>query len=146
MREGCLPCDLHSGRQDLPGGVIHSTSRWHVSHCIGPLGLGSLIVLPQRHVVHVWDLNEVEQSELGPLLARTADVVRELCAPHQVYVCLWSHAGGQPGHIHFVVQPAPRPEPDGPKGPALQMQMFDAGVLPPRDDVEAFAKKAAELF
>ena len=107
--EGCLSCDLQAGRRDLPGGEIHSTGRWSVSHCVGPLGVGTLIIAPTRHVLHVWDLDVDESVELGPLLQRSADVVRELADPDQVYVCLWSHAGGVPGHIHFVVQPAKNP-------------------------------------
>jgi ATP adenylyltransferase len=51
--EGCLACDLYGGRVDLPGGVIHDSSRWVVEHTVGPLGVGTLIVKPRRHVVHV---------------------------------------------------------------------------------------------
>jgi diadenosine tetraphosphate (Ap4A) HIT family hydrolase len=144
--EGCLSCDLQAGRRDLPGGEIHSTELWSVSHCVGPLGVGTLVVAPTRHVLHVWDLDVDESVGLGPLLRKSADVVRELADPDQVYVCLWSHAGGQPGHIHFVVQPAKNPGPDGPKGPELQMKMFNDGVLPDRTEVEAFCDRARELF
>ena len=58
--------------------------------------------------------------------------VGALLNPEQVYVCLWSHAGGVPGHIHFVVQPATAEamaEHDA-YGTALQMAMFDAGRFP----------------
>ena len=37
-----------------------------VEHCIGPLGVGTLIVKPKRHVVHVADLTEPEVAEMGP--------------------------------------------------------------------------------
>jgi diadenosine tetraphosphate (Ap4A) HIT family hydrolase len=144
--EGCISCDLQAGRRDLAGGEIHSTTHWSVSHCVGPLGVGTIILAPKRHVLHVWDLDVDESVELGPLLRRCADVVRELTGPDQIYVCLWSHAGGEPGHIHFVVQPVPQPGPDGPKGPALQMKMFDEGVLPDRDEVAAFCDRARALF
>ncbi|GAB3960806.1 hypothetical protein GCM10029978_011210 [Actinoallomurus acanthiterrae] len=43
-----------------------------VEHCVGPLGVGTLVVVPLRHVVHVADLNEAETAALGPLLQRTA--------------------------------------------------------------------------
>jgi diadenosine tetraphosphate (Ap4A) HIT family hydrolase len=144
--EGCISCDLQAGRRDLPGGEIHSTGRWSVSHCAGPLGVGTVVVAPTRHVLHVWDLDVDESVELGPLLRRSADVVRELADPDQVYVCLWSHAGGEPGHIHFVVQPVRNPGPDGPKGPELQVKMFNDGALPDRAEVEAFCNRARELF
>ncbi|MFL6056322.1 MAG: hypothetical protein ACJ72W_25995, partial [Actinoallomurus sp.] len=81
-----------------------------MEHCVGPLGVGplgvgTLMVKPLRHVVHVAHLDEAESAALGPLLRRTAAVVTEVVRPEQVYVCLWSHAGGVPGHIHFIVQP-----------------------------------------
>mgnify|MGYP006174812863 CR=1 FL=1 len=38
----------------------------------------------------------------------SAAVVAELVQPDQIYVSLWSHAGGVPCHIHFVVQPITR--------------------------------------
>jgi hypothetical protein len=47
----CLACDLTEGRVPLPGGLIHETSRWRVEHCVGPLGVGTLIVKPKRHVL-----------------------------------------------------------------------------------------------
>jgi hypothetical protein len=49
----CIACDLSAGRAPLPGGLIHRTQHWLVEHCIGPLGIGTLIVKPERHVEHV---------------------------------------------------------------------------------------------
>jgi len=146
--QGCLACDLTSGRTDLPGGRIHATEHWVVEHCVGPLGVGTLIVKPARHTLHIWELTEAEGAELGPLLRRAAGVVRALTEPEQVYVCLWSHADWRPGHIHFVVQPAPATLRDEHKrpGPFLQSEQFDAGTPPARDQVEAFAASARALF
>jgi diadenosine tetraphosphate (Ap4A) HIT family hydrolase len=145
--EGCLACDLAEGRVPLPGGVIHETERWLVEHCVGPLGVGTLIVKPRRHVVHIWELDDDEAAELGPLLQRSAEVVSELTAPHQVYACLWSHHGGVPVHIHFVVQPVTKDQRDRlGGGPYLQAAMFDAKELPPPLEVEAFADRARVAF
>ena len=141
---GCIACDLTAGRDPLPGGVIADSGFWRVEHCVGPLGVGTLIVKPLRHVVHVADLAADEAAELGPLLHRATSIVTELLQPEQVYVCLWSHAGGVPGHIHFVVQPVSRELMDrhDAYGPGLQMAMFEAGELPPEDEVEAFCDRA----
>jgi hypothetical protein len=90
-----------------------------------------------------------ESAELGPLLTRAADTVEQLCKPEQVYVCLWSHAGRERGHIHFVVQPATSEiiESHGSvQGPALQMEMFSRDVAPDADAVEAFAAAARALM
>jgi ATP adenylyltransferase len=58
----------------LPGGRIHETTHWRVEHCVGPLGLGTLIVKPRRHVTRVADITDDEAAELGPLLRATSRV------------------------------------------------------------------------
>ncbi|MGP3924576.1 HIT family protein [Streptomyces sp. 8N616] len=128
----CMACGLIAGTEFLPGGTILKTGRWVVEHCVGPLGLGTLVVKPIRHVIHVADLTADESSELGPLLQKVSSAVTTTMEPEQVYVCLWSHAGAVPGHIHFVVQPARKDDLAryDAYGPALQMAMFDAGLLP----------------
>lgn len=144
----CLACDLASGRVPLPGGLIHETAAWRVEHCVGPLGLGTLVVKPKRHVLRVSELIAEENRELGPLLRRTAAVLDELLAPEQVYVCLWSHAGGVPVHIHYVVQPVTREliERHGTYGPRLQAAMFQTEAPPAADAVEALAVRARGGF
>ncbi len=142
----CLACDLSAGRTSLPGGVIHRGRSWVVEHCVGPLGVGTLIVKPTRHVTGVDSLTDAEADELGPLLRTTARVIRELTDAEQIYTCLWSHSGGVPGHLHYVVQPVSRSLVDdlGAFGPALQTAMFARGQTPDSDDVETFAERARE--
>ena len=146
--EECIACELSQGQRPLPGGLIHRTDHWLVEHCVGPLGVGSLVVKPERHVTHLADLTASEAAEMGPLLTQAAGVVTRLCAPGQVYVCLWSHAGGVPGHIHFVVQPVrnPKRKVPGTYGPALQVAMFARNRLPNMAEVERFADEARAAF
>ncbi len=142
----CLACRLTAGDEPLPGGRIWATDHWVVEHCIGPLGVGALIVKPLRHCLHLGDLTPDEAQELGPLLQRVAHVVQELAQADQVYTCLWSHASWQPVHIHFVVQPVRRElRQTYPKqGPALQAAMFQDGPLPDPEAVEAFCREARQ--
>ena len=121
---GCVACELSRGDRELPGGLIHQTTFWLVEHCIGPLGVGTLIVKPERHVTSVADLTVEEPAELGPLLRQASTVAGRLVAADQVYNCLWSHAGGSPVHIHFVVQPVTKAQMAnlGLHGPQLQAQ------------------------
>lgn len=145
---GCLACDLTEGRLDLPGGRIHSTGRWVVEHCIGPLVVGTLVVKPFRHCLHFWELAEDESAELGPLLRRVSATIQSILEPDQIYICLWSHAGWEPGHLHFVVQPswnALQEQHERP-GPFLQADMFDQDKLPARQEIEAFADRAREAI
>jgi hypothetical protein len=66
----------------------------------------------------------------------------------QVYNCLWSHAGGVPGHLHYVIQPVTRDQLSvyESHGPGLQMAMFRAGLAPDADEVLAVADQARYLF
>ena len=137
-----------SGYTPLPGGVIHEADYWVVEHCVGPLGVGTLLVKPKRHVTRVSDLLDDEAAEVGPLLHRSEAVVDELLAPDHVYVCLWSHAGGVPGHVHYVVQPvtAELMNEYEAYGPRLQVAMFEAAEALPEDEVVAFADRARAAF
>lgn len=145
---GCLACDLTAGRVPLPGGLIHETERWRVEHCVGPLGVGTLVVKPKRHVIRVAELTAEEAGEQGPLLRQCAAVVDRLLEPDQTYVCLWSHAGGVPVHIHYVVQPVTRQVLDshGVHGPRLQVEMFASGIAPPEAEVVSFSRAARVAF
>lgn len=147
-RTDCIACQLASGEAPLPGGTIHRTDHWTIEHCIGPLGVGTLIAKPLRHVLHVSDLAEDESAELGPLLRDATRACSALTNAEQVYVCLWSHAAGRPGHIHFVVQPvtAQQMQEFGAYGPALQMVMFTSGDSPDADAVARFSDSARAWF
>jgi diadenosine tetraphosphate (Ap4A) HIT family hydrolase len=144
----CLACDLAEGRFPLPGGRIHSEGGWLVEHCIGPLGVGTLVVKPERHVLRVSELSEDEAHALGPVLRRVAAAVDQLTDSDQVYVSLWSHANREPVHIHFVVQPIDRATMEAldANGPALQAAMFERAEPLPEGEVEEFAERARQLL
>ena len=142
--EGCLACDLAEGRLPLPGGRIAETEHWLVDHTVGPLSLGTLIVRPKRHVLHVWDLDDAESIEMGPFFRRVARALAAVAKPQQIYVTLWSHAGGAPVHIHWVFQPVTaesRAAFGGIYGPHLQVAMFDRDQPPPAAEVESIASR-----
>jgi diadenosine tetraphosphate (Ap4A) HIT family hydrolase len=146
--DSCIACELAGGQRDLPGGRIFRTGHWIVEHCVGPLGLGTLIVKPERHVTSVADLSDDEALELGPLLRRTSAVASQLVTADQVYNCLWSHVGGVPVHIHYVVQPvtsALMAEFAG-YGPGLQLAMFSRNEAPPESEIAPIAERARQLF
>jgi diadenosine tetraphosphate (Ap4A) HIT family hydrolase len=144
----CMACELSRGERDLPGGLIHRTRFWLVEHCIGPLGLGTLILKPERHVTSVAELSEDEAAELGPLLRRASKVASQLVEADQVYNCLWSHAGGEAVHIHYVVQPVTKEQMSDfeAHGPNLQVAMFSGGSSPDPADVDRVSKIARLCF
>jgi diadenosine tetraphosphate (Ap4A) HIT family hydrolase len=139
MTAGCLACEA-----DPPGGVILDTGHWRVEHTFGSLGVGTLIVKPRRHVLHVGELHDDEAAELGPLLRDVSRVAQELGDADQVYVCLWSHADGVPHHIHFVVQPVRAGT--TPYGPWLQVALFERGEPPDPTTAAEVAGRARRLL
>ena len=144
----CEACSLATGSRELPGGLIHERHGWRVEHCVGPLGVGALIVKPRRHVTAVADLSDDESATLGPLLRDASAVAAALTEADQVYNCLWSHAGGVPAHIHYVVQPvtAVQVESIGLYGPRLQVEMFKRGEHPTDAEIVDACRRARELF
>lgn len=148
MEEGCLACALAAGREPLPGGLIHCTGSWLVEHCVGPLGLGTLVIKPERHVTAVADLSPAEAAGLGPLLQKASWVASQLVDSEQVYNCQWSHEGGFPGHLHYVIQPVTRQQMTTYQchGPHLQTAMFAAGITPDAAEIASVADHARRLF
>lgn len=146
--DSCIACDLTEGKLYLPGGRIYFTDYWVVEHCIGPFSAGTLIVKPFRHCIHFWELNEEELKEVGPLLGKVSSVIKTLLNPDQIYICLWSHMGWEPVHIHFVLQPVRNnlKEKHEKPGPFMQSDMFRENIKPSSEEIETFARKARELM
>jgi diadenosine tetraphosphate (Ap4A) HIT family hydrolase len=140
----CLACSLADGSIELPGGEIYSTEHWRVEHAVAPLGVGTLILKPIRHCLHLWDLRDQESSELGPLIHLLTTTIKDLLEPDQIYVCLWSHADWEPAHIHFVLQPSWNHlrEQHAQPGPFLQADLFHANEMPDPSKIEEFAEWA----
>lgn len=145
----CLACELNARPDLVPGGRIATVGGWIVEHCVGPLGVGTVVVKPERHVTLLAALTPTEAAGLGPLLARVARAVAEARAEagdpaDQVYCCLWSHAQRRPGHVHFVVQPvsAGLVARFNANGPDLQAKMFE---LDERPDVAAATSAADRI-
>ena len=144
----CYACNLATGKENLVGGAIAETEFWRVEHCTGSLGVGTLIVKPKRHVLHVWELTKPEANEMGFLLQEASRVVRSITHCDQTYICLWSHAGWTPVHIHYVIQPAYNSQKKqfSNPGPVLQKEMFAQNKPPIASEVEAFCARARDIF
>jgi hypothetical protein len=58
-----------------------------------------------------------------------------------------AHREGIPRHVHFVVQPVTEEQRRSlGAGPRVQVAMFDAGIMPPEDEVREFADQARDSF
>ena len=148
-----MACDLVEHPSRIPGGRVATIGPWVVEHCIGPLGVGTMVVKPARHVTHLADLEPDEVTYLGPALTRVARAVSIAMTeagepPGQIYSCLWSHADRQPGHIHFVVQPVSDAlmERFDAHGPELQVRMFRSAEAMDPALMKAAANRVADLL
>jgi ATP adenylyltransferase len=146
---GCLGCDLYAGRRFLAGGIVHQTAAWVVTHVVGPMNIGTLVLGPKDHVVAVADLDDAAAAELGPLMRATARVVESLCKPEQTYMSLWSHAERARKHLHIVVQPVTTEviaRYGGLRSEQLQARMLASGDASDAADIEKFCDQARDLF
>jgi diadenosine tetraphosphate (Ap4A) HIT family hydrolase len=121
---------------------------WRLEHCTGPLGLGTLLLKPLRHVERVGDLSNTEAAQLGTILVKVSAIVELLSGADQVYNCLWSHPNGVRSHIHYLIQPvaAEQIALDRLAGPYLQVSMLAARAFPDPGEVEHWSTEARSLI
>jgi diadenosine tetraphosphate (Ap4A) HIT family hydrolase len=135
--EGCLACDVLAGRVEVPGGTIDETEHWHVDHCLGPFGVGAVVVKTKEHVEDLWRLPDGAAAELGPFLERISGAIVDGLGAERAYLTMW--VDKPPLHVHMVVYP--RWPTDEKRGWDLDRERW-AGGQPPADE----SADAAELL
>jgi diadenosine tetraphosphate (Ap4A) HIT family hydrolase len=83
---------------------IATTAVWSVAHAFNANVEGWLVALPQRHVVSVGELDDVESAELGPLLRGVSAALRDVVGCEKTYVLQLAESSGF-NHVHFHVVP-----------------------------------------
>ena len=101
--EGCLACRVNSGEEPVPGGVIAETEHWRADHCIGPFGVGAIVVKTKEHVGDFWALAPEAASELGPFATRLSRAIVDGLGAERVYLTMW--VDKPPHHVHLVLYP-----------------------------------------
>lgn len=131
LHTDCLACQILAGAQPVPGGTIAENPWWVADHCVGPYGLGSVVVKTRTHRENLWDLSVAESASMGPFLQQMSEAIALAMAAERVYVGLW--VDQPPYHVHFVLQPrypdGHHPEELGLKG--LELQVFRTLGKPP---------------
>ena len=137
----CLACQILAGTQAVPGGTIAENPWWVADHCVGPYGLGSVVIKTRTHRENLWELTAAESASMGPFLQQMSEAIALAMGAERVYVGLW--VDQPPYHVHFVLQPrypdGHHPEELGLKG--LELQVFRTLGKPPSP---ADMAKAAE--
>jgi diadenosine tetraphosphate (Ap4A) HIT family hydrolase len=139
--EGCLACDVLAGRVEVPGGTIAATEHWHADHCLGPFGVGAVVVKTREHVGDLWHLADEAADELGPFLRRISGAVVDGLGAERAYLTMWVDA--PPLHVHLVVYPRWPDDPD--KALDLQVRRMGEGPPPP-NEAAAAAERLREFL
>jgi diadenosine tetraphosphate (Ap4A) HIT family hydrolase len=134
--EGCLACDVLAGRVEVPGGTIDETEHWHADHCLGPFGVGAVVVKSKEHVGELWGLPDAAAAELGPFLRRISGAIVEGLGAERAYLTMW--VDKPPLHVHLVVYP--RWPDEEKRGPDVDVERWAAG-LPPAAEAAAAAER-----
>lgn len=88
-----------SGFGDLE---ISRTSRWVLRHHLNPAPLAGWVLLcSARHVQGPADLDDLECSELGPMLRAASRAVREVTGCDRVYAIAFGQ-GAPHLHVHLI--------------------------------------------
>jgi diadenosine tetraphosphate (Ap4A) HIT family hydrolase len=135
--EGCLACDATAGRVEVPGGLIDEGDHWRAEHCLGPFGVGAVVVKTKEHVESLWELPEPAAAELGPFLKRISGAIVDGLGAERAYLTMW--VDKPPLHVHMVAYPR-WPDETG-RGPAVDQLRYFAGPPP----AEAAAEAAERL-
>ncbi len=101
----CLSCNIVTGKQVEPGGVIYENTYWHVGSAMGPtVWRGFLVIKLKRHCEHLAELTPEEAAVLGPVMRTTCIALTEVLRTAKVYVCSF---GDGVKHVHFWALPRP---------------------------------------
>ena len=140
--EGCLACDVLARRIEVPGGTIDETLHWHADHCLGPFGVGAVVVKSKEHVGDLWRLPDAAAAELGPFLRRISDAVVEGLGAERAYLTMW--VDKPPHHVHLVIYP--RWPSDEKRGGDLDVERWAAGLPDPVEAADAAERLRAFLL
>jgi ATP adenylyltransferase len=106
--QGCLLCSKLKGRDDRGNLILCRSSHSFVILNRFPYTNGHLMVVPNRHVASLDELNEVEMVALMALLKQSIIILKRALKPDgfNVGVNIGSVAGaGIEDHIHFHIVP-----------------------------------------
>lgn len=103
MNINCLSCNMISGKEKPPGGILFKNELITVAHSIPPAQCkGFMIVQPKRHVEHIAELTEEEIVEIAKAIRNTAKAIKKILNPEKVYTTSF---GESVKHVHFYVIP-----------------------------------------
>jgi ATP adenylyltransferase len=104
----CLFCDVFKDKDDEKNLVLEREKNWFTIINKFPYTTGHIMVVSNRHLDGISDLNEAEAADLPRMLSRAERALRGAYHPQGINVGanLGECAGaGVPGHLHFHLVP-----------------------------------------
>lgn len=77
LSEGCLICQGIDGDRELGRVLAWEDDVWRVTISLQAPVVGFAYLEPKRHIPHITDLDGVEATTLGPILARVTRILVE---------------------------------------------------------------------
>ena len=102
LSEGCLICQGLDGDRELGRVLAWEDDLWRVTISLKAPVVGFAYLEPKRHIPHITDLDGVEATALGPILARVTRILVEETGAELIYVNVF---GERVPHLHFNLAP-----------------------------------------
>jgi diadenosine tetraphosphate (Ap4A) HIT family hydrolase len=99
---GCLLCRVEDADAFFGRQRVWEDEYWRLSVVLHGAVVGFAHLEPQRHIPFITDLDGVEATMLGPVLARATAALRAATAADKVYVYVF---GDRVPHLHFNLAP-----------------------------------------
>lgn len=106
--KGCVFCDILKDKKDKKNFIIKRTKYAYSVLNIYPYNNGHLLVIPNRHVADLSDLDREERNGLFDLLDETKALLGKVMNPngYNIGINLGKAAGaGFPKHVHIHLVP-----------------------------------------
>jgi len=100
--EPCVLCDPTRASAELSRVVVWEDDLWRLSTTVNGAIPGFSYLEPKRHIAHITDLDGPEAQTFGPVMARTANAIRDATGADLVYVYVF---GGGVAHLHVHLGP-----------------------------------------
>jgi diadenosine tetraphosphate (Ap4A) HIT family hydrolase len=103
LKEGCISCDVITGRTIPPGGIVYEDAFWLVFLRSQPLLVaGQGFIVLKRHCEHLAELDPAEAAALGLVMQRTAQAMDRTLQPVKTHFGLYAEGVK---HLHLHVLP-----------------------------------------
>lgn len=111
--KNCKTCELVARREAgaaPPWDSIYRTRFWEVAHSYNTALPGWLVLVARRHIEAIDELTDEEALELGLLLQRVSQALKETTGCLKTYVVQFAEMAEHP-HVHFHVIPRMKDQP-----------------------------------